>query len=716
MSDRDWPSAISEFNLLLADAACCGEELTLWVELLDELARQCVEWDDWISHWPGGEEGLDKSTFFLVHGVRSLSSQAYEHAGFYLHRAAEVAPESPLPLAYLGILHEAIGSPPDALAYYDASLEVSSQFFTVLNSAGNLCHELGFYARAIGYYEKALPLLVEPGNRAVVLNNLGNSFKAAGMPERAVSAYSEALASDDSQPVVAFALCETLLQVNRPQRARGILLKTLDDPSFDEWSQENRTQAFALLARVCLATGEHLEATFYAWLRIGGQVKDEAAAGVDTFLKALYASLISAPHETSAEALLAHVSRRLGYLDAAFLHAKRVVNSLSPQAVYFGELGATCLLMGKNDVGLEALEEAQASAPENPSYFALRAMALWRSDPEQARVSLGEAIRIEPYVAQHRCDLAWLEMNQGRTEIARNRQTEALLLWDECPVLFASHGPLLQRGYFHDLVERFSHPTSDEEMINAANYAYLAGQGEIARAHLRKLLEKFPDSSQALFNYAWIVNQTVGVAQAAPLWRRALEQDKSDSLTRFFASRSLLFCDASAKQGVIQELERAVGGNPQDYLSRLLLAKLMEPEREALVHLEAIAAAYGGLYSPWYWLGQAHFFRREWDLARPFLEKSIRLNPKFPKSRSLLAQCYGQLGDTLRKHVQNGICYYLTGHLHKACSELERALAEAPEDESARYFLIQAQSGLDARRAPGAKELLDILKSPERLP
>ena len=148
------------------------DPLELWAELLDELVHHHVSWPDWAEAWPGGEAGLDRAVFFLVMGILALQEEAFERASYYLHRSAESAPESPVPLAYIGIMLESQGCPAEALSFYHRCLELDPDLFSVLNAVGNLYHELGFYEQAVTYYRRAFPLLQESVNQSILEKEL----------------------------------------------------------------------------------------------------------------------------------------------------------------------------------------------------------------------------------------------------------------------------------------------------------------------------------------------------------------------------------------------------------------------------------------------------------------------------------------------------------------------------------------------------------------
>lgn len=677
MRDGDLAEAVRLYRPLVAENERAGDVLALWAELMDELAHGGYGWSDWAEHWPGGEAALDRAVYFLVVGIKALQEEAFDLAGYYLNRAAETSPDSPVPLAYIGIMHESLGCPSEALAYYQRCLDLDPDLFSILNAGGNLYHELGFYEQAVELYSRAAPLLHEAGNQAILLGNLGNSQRALGHVDDAIATYTEAIALDPSQPNNPLFLAETLLEARRAGQAVSCLVDTVQAPFFDEWPPEARRSCYGLLARAHTMAGEHAAAAVFWWLHLGGRLDEEQADGVNSLLKAFFAWAIEQPGDPVVDGLLAKLNRHLGHVDAALLHAKRAVKAVPDRADHFMELGATLLLHDKTPVALEAFEEAAALAPDRAEIHAFRALALWQADPEAAEVALYEAIRLEPCQALHRCDLAWLRLARGDARRARQAFEEALLLWDRAPVLYGSHGPAAQRGCYSDVVDPYLAenaftPEAATRLITAANYLILSGRREAARKALHRLLSEQPDHLDALRNYAWLLGRQGWTAEALSIWRRVLAIEPEDHVSRFFALRAMATDD---KAGAIRELEAALAERADDHLARLLLAKLVEPGAEALAHYETLARRLPEMYSPWYWTGQCHFHRREIDAARPMLEKATTLNPGFAPARQLLAQCYAQLGDQARSHQHMGAFYLLNGKYHLAREQFEDALA-----------------------------------------
>ncbi|MEB3198759.1 MAG: tetratricopeptide repeat protein [Candidatus Sericytochromatia bacterium] len=714
IAERDWELVLAEVQRALEVVSPLGERLSFWSEFLDELLRSHATWQDFETHWPGGSEGLEKPEYFLILGLQALSEESFERAGYFLARAAEVAPDSHVPLAYLGILHESLGCPSEALAYYDGALELKPGLFSVLNAAGNLCHELGFHRRAVSYYKEARPLLVEPVNQAVVVGNLGNSHRALGQMDAAIRSYTEALALDPSAHTTALALGECLLDSHRYQEAIACLEGQVHSPTFDSWSEEARGKAFATLARAHALDENPPAALACWWNHLGGKLADEPNEGVVALLKALYAWAITHPSDPLCELLLAAVNRRLGYLDSALLHAKRAAKDLPRHAAAFAELGAALLAYGREPVALEALDEAVSLAPERAVYRAMRATATWRNHPGLAEADLQEAIRLEPGDASLRCDLAWLRLSADEYDDAQEHFTHALFLREDAPILHGHHGPCSKRGSFSDLLDPLESELRHEDTASAhwmsgAAYAAIAGRYDLARQLLQGILADAPDNLDAIRNYAWLLTQNEHSVDATPWWARAVKLAPWDQVSRFFLFKGQATRPGESRRELIPTIREALEAEPHFHLARLLLARALDPDPEARLHLEYLVQALPGLYSPWFWLGKASFHRRDIKGARPPLEKSVQLNKAFLPARQMLVQCYTHLGDMARAHFHQAHCHLLSGHLHRAQDSFQRALELDGDLHEAEVGLHEIANRQQAQKRPSSQAAWDLM-------
>lgn len=717
LKDQDLDEAVAHFQAL---RQANPESLELWAELLDELSHHHVSWQDWVEMLPSGEEGLDRAVFFLVTGILALQEESFERASYYLHRAAESAPESPVPLAYVGIMLESQGCPAEALMFYHRCLELDPELFSVLNAVGNLYHELGFYDQAVAYYRRAFPLLEEPVNQSILLGNLGNSLRAIGQLDEAVAVYTEAIAIDPSQPTNPVFLAETLLEAKRTPHVIACLTDLMMMPSFDEWPLEVQHNCFRLLARAYAEERQFPASLLFMWVRNGGRLNEEDREGTSSLLKVLFCWAITNPGTPVNDCLLARLNRCLGYLDAALHHAKRAAKADPQRPDHFIELGATLILQGKMPVALEALEEAHSLAPERADIQCFKAQALWQTYPEDAMDALLTASRLEPNQALHHCDLAYLHQANGDTYLAQESFQKAVLLWSRAPVLHGPHGPVAQRGCYTDVIEPFlaenaTSPEAANRLLTAANYLILCGRRDAARKALHRLLSEQPNNLNALRNYAWLLTREGWHEEALSIWRKVLADVPDDDVSRYFAMQCLSRQGSEGKRAAIAELDKALSARPDYYLGRLLLGKLLDPDGEALDHFETLCRQLPTFYSVWYHQGQSLFHRREHQAAVPLLQKAIALNGQFAPARQLLSQAHRHLGNLPESHVEQGHYYFLTRKYHLARFSYEEALEFDGDLEEAHQGVQRVERRLQRYECPVPEDLYAIVAPRYRL-
>ena len=106
-------------------------------------------------------------------------------------------------LGNLGNTYSALGQVERAIEYYEQALAISQEIGdrcnegTWLGNLGNAYYVLGQVERAIKYYEQALTISQEIDDRrgeGADLGNLGNAYFALGQVERAIKYYEQALA------------------------------------------------------------------------------------------------------------------------------------------------------------------------------------------------------------------------------------------------------------------------------------------------------------------------------------------------------------------------------------------------------------------------------------------------------------------------------------------------------------------------------------------
>jgi CHAT domain-containing protein/Tfp pilus assembly protein PilF len=121
---------------------------------------------------------------------------AYVIVVIYRHRDAAVV------LNNIGFLYSALGRKQEALEYYEKALPIRREVgdrsgeATTLNNIGLVYDALGRKQEALEYYEKALPIYKSVGDRsgqATTLNNIGMVYDALGRKQEALEYYEKAL-------------------------------------------------------------------------------------------------------------------------------------------------------------------------------------------------------------------------------------------------------------------------------------------------------------------------------------------------------------------------------------------------------------------------------------------------------------------------------------------------------------------------------------------
>jgi tetratricopeptide (TPR) repeat protein len=102
----------------------------------------------------------------------------------------------------IGFVHDALGEKTQALAYYEQALPLRRQAgdkageATTLNNLGGVYDDLGEKAQALAYYEQALPLwrqVEDKKGEAATLTNIGAVYSALGEKEKALAYFEQAL-------------------------------------------------------------------------------------------------------------------------------------------------------------------------------------------------------------------------------------------------------------------------------------------------------------------------------------------------------------------------------------------------------------------------------------------------------------------------------------------------------------------------------------------
>jgi tetratricopeptide (TPR) repeat protein len=215
--EPDW--LLKELNWRRAAYRRVARPLLLWVPeyLLRLLMRHAPDFFDWHSGFyefitpesawvetsrqayaVGDAEQVDLSRKQKRQRIAMLRGLLDEYVG----EEAEIQQARADLLGKLGILHYSLGEVQRAIEYYQQALEIAREIGdrrgegADLGNLGNAYSDLGEVQRAIEYYQQALEIAREIGDRRGEGNHLGNlglAYRDLGEVQRAIEYYQQAL-------------------------------------------------------------------------------------------------------------------------------------------------------------------------------------------------------------------------------------------------------------------------------------------------------------------------------------------------------------------------------------------------------------------------------------------------------------------------------------------------------------------------------------------
>jgi tetratricopeptide (TPR) repeat protein len=216
--DPDW--FLRQLNWRRAAYRRLARPLLLWVPeyLLRLMMRHAPDFFDWHSGFyefttpetalgetirqtyaVGDAEQVDLTAAQKRERIATLRGLLDEYVG----EEPEISRARASLLGKLGILYYSLGEVARAVEYYEDALTIAREIGdrrgegNRLGNLGNAYRALGEVARAIEYYEQALAIAREIGDRrgeGNSLGNLGNAYSALGEVSRVIEYYEEALA------------------------------------------------------------------------------------------------------------------------------------------------------------------------------------------------------------------------------------------------------------------------------------------------------------------------------------------------------------------------------------------------------------------------------------------------------------------------------------------------------------------------------------------
>lgn len=128
-----------------------------------------------------------------MHAELFMARKEYsEAAGAYLNLLKD-DPKNAWLMNMLGVAYQMLDEPRKSEHYYRLSMKADKTFASPVNNLGTLQYARKHYGKAIGLYQKALPL---SSDRSVVFSNLGYAYFANKEYPQAMDCFSKALALD----------------------------------------------------------------------------------------------------------------------------------------------------------------------------------------------------------------------------------------------------------------------------------------------------------------------------------------------------------------------------------------------------------------------------------------------------------------------------------------------------------------------------------------
>jgi cyclophilin family peptidyl-prolyl cis-trans isomerase/Flp pilus assembly protein TadD len=379
-------------------------------------------------------------------------------------------------------------------------------------------------------------------------------------------------------------------------------------------------------------------------------------------------------------------SERLGQWDASIQLYEEATNVAASEDFYYLFLGRALLEKGNAASG----EERQ----------------LWLRESEKA---LQDAFELAPLNPDHSRNLSKLYMSWAQLTTSEQRAelySKALYHSDQALSLSPNTADI-----WNERAQIFA-AMGDIEQAKAVYQESLAIDDEYAKTHL-SIGKLYTSQSE------W--------EKAAEAYNRAIELNPK--LTEAYINLGYVYSQMGNTEAALEVYEKAVGLSPQNYLNRQNLAvvyyqvgRVEDALREANMALElAPDAQKPAIESFLAQLGQGQAVSppadvneiqnlmvegrglieaENWDAAAEVYERLLSLDASNPVVHSALAFIYAKQGDTERAITENlavaelmpddynshknlAILYRQTGDITKALSAAEKALALAPEQETA---------------------------------
>ena len=365
-------------------------------------------------------------------------------------------------------------------------------------------------------------------------------------------------------------------------------------------------------------------------------------------------------------------------------------------------------------IALFARLESSAKAEQHPLPAAVlasyaRALAATGQKPS-ATEEMKEAVAADPGNAQLHDDLGTLYAQQQDWPHAQQEFAEAIRLKDDFAGAHLHLGFVLRAEQNSEAasewLKAYNLAPSDSPIALAAGKALAeSGQDEQALPILQHAVELTPNSAEANYQLAIVLQRTNRVADAIALLKHVVdaEPNNADALTNL----GVALTQQHQATDAVPYLQRAIALTPQNATAHQDLAAAyiqMNQIADAINQLKAAIAVSPDTPQPHYDLGVAYKLQDDAIDAIPELEKAAKLNPQGYEAPYVLGLLYmqvarypeaaQQLEASLKLHPENsdawatlGSVYNKLGRIPDAARALREAIRLLPDQADSHLLL-----------------------------
>ena len=564
-------------------------------------------------------------------------------------------PQNPKALILLGEGFWQKGDVVKAIQHMEKVVEVIPEEAETWLSLARIWEENGQFDRALEVLEKGAVAI--PGDPAL-LRQLGILLLDKQSPTDALTYLKKANSLDIENAEGQLHLAKAHYQLGHFSEAWQIL-----EPFFDNYEQnpdiskllgfvllgmEKSAQAKPVLLHAASQSPEDVEVVMAAARLVISEAEttfeEPNKAELDGMKNILAKALDAQPDDAYLQLHLADIERLQGQYQIALdryanLADRMTSNKAGPTwQVQYG-LGRSALLLGNQEMGLAALQEAAAKQPENPIILHGLAEAYqYARLPENATDTALTALKLAPRDIQNILWYAHFRSENGQPDEAVKALKEALVLEPDRPelkiwlaksLIAAGNTQAAEKQLSEMIIE--STPTS-HDLEQVAKMGVQLNNLDLAI----KALEKAIALSSA-FNPELTMNLAMAYATQGQR-RKALETlNASDSILTQYPSIALLKADLLDALG-----QHQIALDTLTMIEDAAPAKLPLPDQpsESVTKSPLLYAIDFSLPSYYVRLGQLHLALGASDEAETYFERALTVNPADHKARLALMECH----------------------------------------------------------------------------